>query len=240
MSLTLKNNNTMGYIHPQSTFRNAQTAFVMLYNAILENGMEVGNGTKSMHNIGFYLERPLERDINVDWRKWSEKYAEREWEWYASENRSVKEIKKYAPIWDKMHGGDDLVNSNYGYQWSRNDQLAHAISLLRRDVNSRQAWVTIHDGKEWNLHLHDTPCTLSIGFRNISGHLCMTVLMRSNDLWYGFCNDQYCFSKLQEYAAKVLGLKVGWYYHYAGDLHLYEKHYTSKDDFYERLKATNG
>ena len=34
----------------------------------------------------------------------------------------------------------------------------------------------------------------------------MCVVMRSNDLWFGFCNDQYCFSKLQELVADTTGI----------------------------------
>jgi thymidylate synthase len=49
----------------------------------------------------------------------------------------------------------------------------------------------------------------------------MTVNMRSNDLWFGFCNDQYCFSKLQEMVAKDLDINVGWYYHFSSNMHLY-------------------
>lgn len=52
--------------------------------------------------------------------------------------------------------------------------------------------------------------------------------MRSNDLWFGFCNDQYCFSKLQEMVSKRLNIGIGWYYHFANDLHLYEKHFNKK------------
>jgi thymidylate synthase len=51
--------------------------------------------------------------------------------------------------------------------------------------------------------------------------------MRSNDLWFGFCNDQYCFSKLQELIALKLNLEIGWYYHFANNLHLYDKHFDS-------------
>jgi thymidylate synthase len=49
----------------------------------------------------------------------------------------------------------------------------------------------------------------------------MAVLMRSNDLWYGFCNDQFCFSNLQMDIADVLQLEVGTYYHFAHNMHLY-------------------
>jgi thymidylate synthase len=49
----------------------------------------------------------------------------------------------------------------------------------------------------------------------------MTVLMRSNDLWYGFCNDQYCFSRLQQMVSNELNIEIGTYYHFAQNLHLY-------------------
>ena len=55
----------------------------------------------------------------------------------------------------------------------------------------------------------------------LDGKLDMSVVMRSNDLWYGFCNDQYQFSTLQMYVADELNLPVGIYYHFAHNLHLY-------------------
>ena len=49
----------------------------------------------------------------------------------------------------------------------------------------------------------------------------MCVVMRSNDLWYGFCNDQYCFSNLQAMVAHETGYEIGEYYHFVHNLHLY-------------------
>ena len=49
----------------------------------------------------------------------------------------------------------------------------------------------------------------------------MAVLMRSNDLWYGFCNDQFCFSNLQADIAYLLDIEIGTYYHFAHNMHLY-------------------
>ena len=49
----------------------------------------------------------------------------------------------------------------------------------------------------------------------------MSVYMRSNDIWYGFCNDQYQFSSLQKMIARRLNFKIGWYYHHAHNMHLY-------------------
>ncbi len=202
-------------------FNNANCAFEELYGLVNQQSTSP-NGTRKLHNVSFKLLYPEDNVIKNETRKWSPTYAEREWQWYLSENRSVEQIKKYAPIWDRMHGGDNIVNSNYGWQWGRNSQLQHVIDLIQREPLTRQAWITIHDGKEWKEYEHDTPCTLSVGFMVENGLLCMSVLMRSNDLWYGFCNDQYCFSKLQILVAKSLSLDVGWYYHYAADMHLYK------------------
>lgn len=211
-------------------FRNAQEAFNYFYDEIVMCGYELKN-TRVLYNIGFYIANPTERAIDIEWRKWSAKYAEREWRWYLSQNRSVEEIKKYAPTWDKMHGGDNIVNSNYGWQWGRNNQLKKVIEQLKKDNFSRQAWISIFDGKEKDQYEYDTPCTLAVGFyvrQDEPLKLNMTVTMRSNDLVYGFCNDQYCFSKLQEYVANELGLEVGSYYHFAQNLHIYDKHFNLK------------
>jgi methylisocitrate lyase len=75
--------------------------------------------------------------------------------------------------------------------------------------------------------------------------------MRSNDLWFGFCNDQYQFSKLQEMVSKRTGYNVGTYYHFAHNLHLYEdqipekrcghldnKELISKEDMVKKIKTS--
>lgn len=214
------------------TFFSATEAFESLYSEIMEHGTLTNIGTKALYNVNVTLMCPSCRYIRTSWRKWNKSYADREWEWYLSGNRSVEEIKKHAKIWDKMHGGDNIVNSNYGWQWMRNDQLEKCIEQLRSNPYTRQAWISIFDGKEKDDYKYDTPCTLAIGF-DIKDYgsdcrvdcLDMTVIMRSNDLIYGFCNDQYCFSMLQEMVAKELGLRMGRYTHFAHDLHIYERHF---------------
>lgn len=213
-------------------FKNAQDAFEHLYDEIMQYGVYCPQQkTKSLYNIGFTIVDPNNNSIDTEWRHWSKKYAEREWNWYLSQNRSVEEIKKYAPIWDKMHNGDNIVNSNYGWQWSRNNQLDKCIEQLKKDKFTRQAYISIFDGKEKDEYTYDTPCTLSIGFYVLPllyDTLNMTVTMRSNDLIYGFCNDQYCFSKLLSLVATELNLKVGNYFHFAQNLHIYEQHFNLK------------
>ncbi len=189
-------------------FYNAEIAFEFFYSKIAEDGSVLSN-TRCLYNVGFYIENPLSNHIYTPWRKWKSSYAELEWSWYLSKNRDVSDIKKSAKIWDKMHSGDNIVNSNYGYQWNRGGQLDFVIQELTNNPNSRRAVLTIYDGKENKIHAFDTPCTLSIVFNIINDKLNMSVLMRSNDLWFGFCNDQYCFSKLQELVANKLNKQIG-------------------------------
>lgn len=202
-------------------FDSAQGAFEYYYDLIRSQGLEKSD-SKFLNNVGFYIRHSFDNLIRTEFRKWNKKYADREYQWYLSENRSVVELKKFAPIWDKMHNGDNIVNSNYGYQWNRNEQLKFIIDELNLNNESRRAVITIYDGKEHAQHKYDTPCTLNIIFSIYDNKLNMSVLMRSNDLWYGFCNDQYCFSLLHRDVGKCLNIELGWYYHFANDLHIYK------------------
>ena len=93
--------------------------------------------------------------------------------------------------------------------------------MLKNQPNTRQAAISIYDGKEICYYRKDTPCTYAVQFTVVNNKLNMCVTMRSNDLWYGFCNDQYCFSQLMQMVSERTGYEVGEYYHFAHNLHLY-------------------
>ena len=201
-------------------FKNAQEVFEFYYNEISKDGIDFDN-TKVLFNQGFNILNPLDNKIDTDFRKWSNKYANREWDWYLSGNPNAEEISTFAPIWKRMMDEKGNVRSNYGWQWKRNNQLDKIISILKENNNTRQAAISIYDGKEIDTYSKDTPCTYAVQFTILNNKLDMSVLMRSNDLWFGFCNDQYCFSKLQELVANRTGFEVGTYFHFAHNLHLY-------------------
>ena len=120
-----------------------------------------------------------------------------------------------------MADSDRKVRSNYGWQWERNHQLDKVVAMLKSNPETRQAVISIYDGKEISTYRKDTPCTHAVQFTVLDNKLHMAVLMRSNDLWFGFCNDQYCFASLQELVAERLSIELGTYYHFAHNLHLY-------------------
>ena len=211
-------------IKTRNKFNNATEAFDYLLDKIRLDGIDF-NGTKALFNVGFYMENPSQKIITNKERKFSEKYAESEWLWYLSGDRSVERLGaihgKVPPIWLRMADEDGNVNSNYGWQWKRNNQLYKVIAMLENNPNTRQATISIYDGKEIDSYAKDTPCTYAVQFTILDNKLCMSVLMRSNDLWYGFCNDQYQFASLQQMVADSLSIETGWYYHYAHNMHLY-------------------
>ena len=205
-------------------FRNANEAYEYMHDRIIQDGVDFAD-TKALFNVGFYITDPMDNKIINRERKWKQEYAEAEWQWYLSGNRNISELGniygKIPEIWKRMADENGDVNSNYGWQWKRNAQLDMVIQTLKHYKDTRQACISIYDGKEITDYAHDTPCTYAVQFTILHGRLDMCVTMRSNDLWYGFCNDQYCFSMLQGLVAYELNVEPGVYYHFAHNMHLY-------------------
>lgn len=201
-------------------FDNAEKAFTHYYKLLNLVGKNHGD-TKALFNVGFYIINPMDNVINNKSRKFNKDYAEFEWQWYLSGNKNAIEISKKAKIWLKCMDEYGEVNSNYGYQWNKGKQIDYIVKELSNNKTSRRASISIYDAKDRDNFENDTPCTYAINFTIFNNELNMSVLMRSNDLWFGFCNDQYCFSKLQELISNKLKIKIGTYYHFTNNLHLY-------------------
>ena len=210
----------------RNSFDNANEAYEALLDEVIINGIDFDN-TKALFNCGFYIRDPQNNHITNEQRKWSLDYAEAEWQWYLSGDPRIIKLGelygKIPPIWKRMADKDGNVNSNYGWQWQRNKQLDNVIAMLKTNPNTRQAAISIYDAKEINdgNYIYDTHCTYAVQFTIVDNQLCMSVYMRSNDIWYGFCNDQYQFSSLQKLVADELSIEIGWYYHHAHNMHLY-------------------
>jgi len=211
-------------INIETEFYNANDAFEYFYKTISKHGRKFAD-TRALFNVGFTIHNPQLNIISDKKRDWNLDYAKAEWEWYLSGDKNISKLGdiygKIPPIWKRMADEKGNVNSNYGYQWKRNDQIGYVIDLLKREKHTRQACISIYDGKEHDKFATDTPCTYAVQFTNVDNRLNMCVTMRSNDLWYGFCNDQYQFSKLLELVCKETGLDMGSYYHFAHNLHIY-------------------
>ena len=217
----------------RTVFRNANKAYEHTLDLLITEGVDYDN-TKALWNVGFYIQDPLNNHITNKQRNWKLEYAEAEWQWYLSGDRNIKKLGelygKVPPIWERMADTDGNVMSNYGWQWQRNNQIDYVVGKLRENKTTRHAAISIYDAKEYEQYRKDTPCTYAVQFHitpvtstlGLKDRLNMSVFMRSNDIWYGFCNDQYQFSSLQKMIAQRLDLDMGWYYHHAHNMHLHK------------------
>ena len=207
-------------------FENANHAFEYFLEVLKNSGKDFQD-TKALFNVGFTILNPIDNHITHRDRNWKLDYAEAEWQWYLSGDRNLKGLEKtygkVPEIWKRMAWPNGDVNSNYGWQWTRNNQLSRVIKLLKANKNTRQASISIYDAKEMQDYIYDTPCTYAVNFTVLDNKLNMSVMMRSNDIWYGFCNDQYCFSMLQKLVADELSMEIGTYFHFVNNLHLYNR-----------------
>ena len=163
-------------------FLNANKAFHHLHARILKFGVDFDD-TKALFNVGFEIEDPMNNSIaNSHYlkRNWKQEYAEAEWQWYLSGDNNIKKLGelygKIPEIWRRMADKYGHVNSNYGYQWQRSDwsgisQLDYVVSLLKQNPKTRQAAISIYDGKEHDSYELDTPCTYAIQFTIVNGKL---------------------------------------------------------------------
>lgn len=133
-------------------------------------------------------------------------------------------------------------NVTVGYT-TRVDQYRFVIETLKRDINSRQALITIADPVKDDFdHMgklkvtKDQPCTRSIQFMVVDGKLDCTVYLRSNDLLFGFSAvNVFNFSLMQEIIANILDIPVGKYYHFVNNLHYYSN-FTPKIEYFASQK----
>jgi thymidylate synthase len=208
-----------------NNYDNATDAFKQAYQYVNAYGQHYGS-TKAVFNSSFTILDPMDRVITTSARKFNQEYSDYEWDWYLKGDRDASEISEKAKIWKQMFVGDTTeVNSNYGYFWNYNNQLDRAIEELKNNPVSRRAVVVHYDINELDRYKYDTPCNDVLNFYMEDDFLSLTVFARSIDLWFGFCNDQYCFSKLMELVANRLNCKVGKMHWFITNLHIYERHF---------------
>jgi thymidylate synthase len=180
-------------------------------------------------------------ELNPQWnlckytaRKISTRYLVGELAWYLNGSRNNDFITHYSKFWNKVkNDAQPLFNSNYGYYAFVEGQMHKAIQALRTDKASRQAVIIISSVAA--LDARDVPCTYSVSFRIRDNKLNMSVSMRSNDIWMGFCIDMFQFSIWQQMVYNGLlimypDLELGTYTHKADSFHVYEKDFDAMED----------
>jgi thymidylate synthase len=207
------------------TYPTPTSAFENLFHYIIDKGEDFAS-TKAIFNASFTIQDPSDKVITTPRRKFNQEYAEYEWDWYLKGDRDAKEIGERAKIWNQMMiPGSTEVNSNYGYFWNYNNQLAKVIDELKRNKETRRAIVVHYILHEIDQYKYDTPCNDVLNFYIKDDKLHLSVFARSIDLVFGFCNDQYTFAKLMERVSIKTGYPVGQMHWFITNLHIYPRHY---------------
>lgn len=205
----------------------------------------------------FKISNPSSRWITIPERKWNVTLAYAESLWLASGRNDLDMIGSYlsrmkdysddghflrggyGPRMRKYNGNridyairEYLEPNNSSGKFADTDQFSYVIANFQRDINTRQAIISIGDPPkdcfDENGCLKSTkdfPCTRLLHFMKhpIENKLNLTVYMRSNDiLWGASAVNIFNFTFMQEYFARILNLEVGDYYHIANNFHFYE------------------
>ena len=217
------------------SYKGLQDAFQSLCEQLKGSKEVYSRGFSQKEEIcqNFCIEDPTDILIEIPDRKFSKIYALTEWLWYLSANSNTKNIGKMAKIWRDISDADGNVESNYGmyiipqWDWVKKEILS--------DKDTRRATIVINQPYHKNRNPKDYPCTQYVQFLVRQDKLHMSVNMRSNDLIYGLCNDVFTFCLFQQLMLNELNhsgldLTLGKYYHHAGSLHVYDKHYEMLDN----------
>jgi thymidylate synthase len=155
-------------------------------------------------------------------------YAQEEFNWYLSGTNKIAYSPKIFKIWCKYSDDGIHARSAYGHKIFSTpcqdaiNQWDWIIDELQRDSDTRRAIININSIEDKNHISKDIPCTIALQYFIRQQKLFAITYMRSNDAYYGFRNDVYCFCELQKLLAQKLNITTGAYFHVVGSLHLYE------------------
>ena len=222
---------------------------------LMNRGMKAqprGSETRELLNYNITLIDPRNRVITFQERNVNTKYLLGEFIWYLGASSKPEGILPYSKFWANITNSGShkdyeagTINSNYGTRifgfsglpaFTANeagepiDQWQNTIDLLREDKDSRQAIMNIHVPSDRHEGNKDVACTLTLQFLIRENKLHMITNMRSNDIILGFTNDVFQFTMLQECLMLQLreiypDLELGHYFHNAGSMHVYDRHF---------------
>lgn len=217
--------------------------------AIREHGIESdpGNaeintdGTRFLDDVTITVSDIRDRWLSVEGRNSSALAAIGETFWVLSGRNDIRFLSRVLPRAANFSDDGVTWRGAYGPRLYNHGQLDSVINRLRKNPNTRQAYLTIYDpalDSDEGLAAHnetgeaktkDMICNLALLFSIKNGCLNMTVINRSQDVLWGMSSINFIeFSILQEVIANVLGVNVGQYKLFSYNLHYYNNEVSRK------------
>jgi len=202
---------------------------------LLANGARTrtrGLDTLELFPVSFAIRHPRRRCVTSPTRRWNLPLALGEFSWHVSGSNELRFVSYYSKRWREFaEDGSTIWGSCYGHRIFKRSggqpsQWEKLITLLKIEPQSRRAVLSLLDADHGlSPSSKDVACACTLQFLVRSGQLVAVVYMRSNDVIWGLPYDVFLFSMLQELLARELDLDLGPYFHFAGSLHLYERHF---------------
>ena len=210
--------------------KDANDAWIKTIKYLKKYGKESAPRSKRIKEILGYnicIENPKNKIIYCPTRKMSLPYAVGEFIYYITGDNSLEFIQYYSNQFKNFTDDDKTINSAYGHRIFGYtnlidfNQWEHVKKQLKEDIDTRQAIIHLHLPN--NKKTNDELCTLTLQFIIRNNKLNLFVNMRSNDIIWGFTYNVFNFTLFQELMANELNIEVGYYYHNAASMHIYEK-----------------
>ncbi len=213
-------------------FRDVNEALPALMLQVL-SGEEVDSRGGKVREILFphvVLTQPWRRDVVVPGRRVSAVAQIAETMWILAGRNDVAWLQHYLPRAADFSDDGTTWRGGYGPRlrnWQGEvDQLAHVVDLLRDDPLTRRAVISLYDPLIDADPGKDVPCNNWLHFLTRGGRLDLHVVIRSNDLMWGWSGiNAYEWSALQEIVAGLVGTAVGELHFSVSSLHLYDRHW---------------
>ena len=188
---------------------------------------------KELGPVSITIEKPWLRYVSVAERKVSLPAQIAETMWVLSGRNDVEWLSHYLPRAKDFSDDGTTWSGGYGPSlraWGpdRVDQLWHVVELLREDVETRRAVISLYDpARDTALGLKDVPCNNWLSFRvGNDGRLHLNVATRSNDIIWGWSGiNTFEWSVLLAVVCALTGLAQGTIRYNITSLHLYERHF---------------
>lgn len=228
---------------PYIKCKNANESWLAIMEHLNKYGeISAPRGQKIKEILGFNIciENPLDRIIYSPTRKMSMSYAVGEFIYYITGDNSLDFISYYSKQFENFTDDGKTINSAYGHRIFGKSNLINfnqwefIKNKLKEDPDTRQAIIHLHLPN--NKPTNDELCTLTLQFMIRNDKLNLLVNMRSNDIIWGYTYDVFNFTLLQELMANELNIPIGYYYHNAASMHIYEKDWDKLNNLnYDKL-----
>ena len=169
-------------------------------------------------------------------RKTNLRYAEKEIEWYETQDLNVYPVMKDVKIWKDIADSDGRINSNYGhliYSEENGKQYENCMTRLKANPSSKRAVMIYTRPSMWEdckkNGMNDFICTDGVQCSIKNFRLYYMVKQRSCDLIYGLFNDlywhQHVYWKMMMELSSEYPMRAGSILYFPFNLHVYERHF---------------